>query len=231
MLYLSTDTQTNITSILMREKDIIMRSTISKLIRLLVLILVCYSLSSCEISINENEYRFLTKTEKSHFKPFANSIKFNTNQSSDSIFIYEITPNDVKEITQQHKFTFVHLWVPYCRGLACQNVLANLSAINNKVSQDDLSILLISNTYSYNDIKNALEKSKFALPIYVLSNSYLGEKTGKAKKIFAREIDNNKLVPKNKFFEDYFFKNTTLIKACWNLTAYQIDSIISENRK
>jgi hypothetical protein len=212
-----------------QEEEIQMRSTIIKSIRLIILISVFYSLSSC--SINGNEYSYLTNAEKSHFKPFSDSVKLNTNHSSDSIVIYEITPKDVKAITRQHKFTFVHLWAPYCKGNACQNVFANLSAIYNNASQDDLSILLVSFSYSFKDIKHALEGSKFELPIFVLSNSYLGEQTGKAKKTFAREIDDNNLVPRNKFFVDYFFKDTTLIKACWNLTGFQIDSIVQKNRK
>ena len=75
-------------------------------------------------------------------------------------------------------------------------------------------------------MQKALAHSDSDCPIFVLENSTYGEKQGRAFKKFAMELDNNSILKKNEYADNYIFKDALLIEAAWNYNESKIDSIV-----
>ena len=193
-------------------------------------VLILLLLSSCVIEINENGYRSLTDEAKRHVRPFTIDLLNQKHNYRDSIILYEISSRDLKQIIKKNKYTWVHFWAPHCSSKSCINVTNLMNEVEEKEKQYDFAELLISTEYDFENLKQRLNNSKFTQPVFILTDSIYGHKNGKALRLFASEIDNNNLINKNKYFGEYFFCDTLLTVATWNLTPQQIDSIV-KNKK
>jgi len=187
-------------------------------------------LTSCTIAINENGHRFLTDQEKQFFRPFSMDAFKNPHSYKNSMVIYEISSRDIKQITRKYRFTWVHIWAPYCRGKNCNNVINLISEVFGREKSNDMMVLLVSNSYDLRDIKLSLKNADYTLPVFVISNSAYGYGQSKGQKQMALEMDNNTLLRHNEYFSDYFFRDTLLIKASWNVTLSQIDSLMGKQK-
>ncbi len=136
----------------------------------IILILLIYACGI--IRINENGYRDLTKSEKKLILPFNGKDEIDNNGSK---FIYEINISDIKSILKKNKFTWIHLWRPYCSSDYCQNI-NYFSDLEDKFINKDFHLLLISETYDISIIKDIVKKTRFIKPIYVLQDAYYGHK-------------------------------------------------------
>ena len=199
----------------------------SKIKILLQLLLVLILLSSCVIEINENGYSSLTDASKKHIRPFSMELLNHTQSYKDSIFIYEISSRDIKQIIKRNKYTWIHFWAPYCSAKSCINVTSIMDEVKEKEKDKGFIDLLVATSFDLEAIQSRLKTSNFTQPVFILSDSLYGHKQGKAMRVFATEIDNNSLLKKNQRFGDYLFCDTLLKIASWNLTPQQIDSVIN----
>ena len=196
-------------------------------LKIVLKVLVLTLLTSCVIAINENNYRLLTDESKKHIRPFTMDL-LNQNQNyKDSIFIYEISSRDIKQIIKEHKYTWIHFWAPWCSNKSCINVVGIMDEIKEMEKGKDFVELLVAREYDLDGIKSRLKNSDFTQPVFILSDSIYGHKQVKGMRLFASEIDNNSLLKKKDFFSEYLFCDTLLKVAAWNLTPQQIDSVVN----
>lgn len=198
------------------------------LINYCLLVFLCF-ISSCVLKINTNEYSGLDAGEKAVFRPFSMEIMKKTREPGDSFRIYEITAQNIKSITRTYKYTWVHFWAPYCKSSYCSNTIGYMCNLKNNKNKDEIATVLISTIYDVKDIQEAFKNSALDCQVFVLSNSCYGEKQEKGMKKFASELDNNSLVRKNRYFSNYFFKDTMLINASWDMDGSKVDSFIRIN--
>jgi hypothetical protein len=184
-------------------------------------------LSSCVIAINENNYRLLTPESKKHIRPFTMDL-LNRNQNyKDSIFIYEISSRDIRQIIKKHKYTWIHFWAPWCSNKSCINVVGIMDEVKEMQKGKDFVELLVAREYDLDDIRSRLKNTDFTQPVLILSDSIYGHKQARGIRLFASEIDNNSLLKKNGFFSEYLFCDTILKVAAMNLTPQQIDRVVN----
>ncbi len=196
-------------------------------LKIILTVLVLTPLTSCVIEINENGYRSLTDESKKHIRPFTMDL-LNRNQNyKDSIFIYEISSRDIRQIIKQNKYTWIHFWAPYCSAKSCINVAGIMEEVREMEKGKDFVELLISTVYDLDAIKSRLKNSNFKQPVFILRDSIYGHNQVRGKRLFACEIDNNSLLKKNEYFSEYLFCDTLLQVASWNLTPKQIDSVVN----
>jgi len=182
--------------------------------------------TSCGIiEINLNNYRHLSEQDFKSIKAFDQAVTNQEIDNSNGLIVYEITSDDVKQITQQHRYTWVSIWAPYCGNEACKNIKA-YAEVMNQYKMQNISVLLISNGYFMEEINEAIKYSGFTKPVYVMKSAYFGEQMGKSFRKFANDMDSNNLIMKNKYFSDYFFKDTLLIYSGWELNKSTLDSLI-----
>lgn len=185
-------------------------------------------LTSCVIEINENGYRSLPTASKKYIRPFSMDLLKQTHSYKDTIFIYEISSSDIKQITKSNKFTWIHFWAPYCSSKSCVNIAGLMNEVKEQQKEKDFLELLIATSFDFNAIKERLKNSSYTQPVFILSDSIYGHKQGKAMKLFASKIDNNSVLKKNEYFSEYLFCDTLLTVAAWNLTPQQIDSVLNK---
>jgi|GEM_PF-851667 hypothetical protein len=196
-------------------------------LKIVLKVLFLTLLTSCVIAINENNYRLLTAESKKHIRPFTMDL-LNRNQNyKDSIFIYEISSHDIKQIIKKHKYTWIHFWAPSCPNKSCINVVGIMDEAREKEKGVDFVELLVAREYDLDGIKSRLKNSDFTQPVFILCDSIYGHKQVKGMRLFASEIDNNSLLKKKDFFSEYLFCDTLLKVAAWNLTSQQIDSVVN----
>ena len=196
-------------------------------LKIILTVLVLTPLTSCVIEINENNYRSLTDESKKHIRPFTMDL-LNRNQNyKDSIFIYEISSRDIRQIIKQNKYTWIHFWAPYCSDKSCINVAGIMEEVREMEKGKDFVELLVSTVYDLDGIKSRLKNSDFKQPVFILSDSIYGHKQVRGMRLFASEIDNNSLLKKKEYFSEYLFCDTLLKVAAWNLTPKQIDSVVN----
>ncbi len=87
----------------------------------LLFCLVVFVLNACVIAIGENGYRFHTEESLKYFKPCINEQAFDYVNYEDSIFVYEVSSTEVKQIAKQTDLLWVHLCGPHCPGDRCHN--------------------------------------------------------------------------------------------------------------
>jgi len=117
---------------------------------------------------------------------------------------------------------------PFCTSNTCKNI-SFYSDLENRFKKDNLKLLLISETYDLDIIKNKVEQNNFKNPIFVLQDSYFGHKSTKIRDQFSEELNNNINIKNQKYgFDDFLFKDTLLVYAGRNLNKQIIDSITSK---
>lgn len=194
----------------------------------IILFVLIFIVSSCGIiMINENGYRNLNEHQKFVIKPFNEDLIFNYTPVSFQSFIYEINTSDIKSVLSNQKYTWIHLWRPFCKGETCKN-LSFYSNLENKFMNNDFKLLFISETYDLNIIKNKVKENYFKKPVFVLQDSYFGHKSTKIREKLSEELNNSINIKNQKYgFDDFLFKDTLLIYAGRNINKHIIDSLIS----
>lgn len=188
--------------------------------------LFLFLFSSCGvIIINENNYRSLKVSEKRNIKPYKDNILYSNLAIEQDNYIYEINTNDIKTYLKKQKYTWIHLWRPFCSTDYCQNI-NYFSVLEDKYKKKELRLLLISETYDINIINNIVKENKYNKQIYVLQDAYYGHKIMKTRKKFIKEINNNNLKMSKYGFDNYFFKDTILIYSGNIINKEIIDSLI-----
>ena len=195
------------------------------IIRLIIILL----LSSCGIiMINKNNYRSLTESDKNRVRPFYIEIVSQKVNNQEKLFLYEINTNDIKKYVRNQKYTWIHLWRPFCPNESCQNINYYLN-IENSLKNCDLQLLLISESYDFISIQNIVNNSFYDNPIYVLQDLYYGHKIRSNRMKFYSELMTEHS-PKTRIgFDDYLFKDTVLIFIGDGLNEHIIDSLIMNN--
>lgn len=196
---------------------------------LLIFLILTISLSSCTISINENNYLLMSEDERRHFVALPSPLRSDyevVSAESDSFRVYELCPHVLEQILEKSKYSLIYVWPPYCRSEGSKSALSVMLNLRQKYAADGLNVMLISNSYSLKEIRRGLLDTKYNLPVYVLGNSCYGSKQGGARKKLARELDRNKLLGKNAYFSTYFLTDTMLLKAAWQIPELNIDSLI-----
>ncbi len=197
--------------------------------KVIITFIILTLLTGCGmILINENEYRNLTDADSSVLRPFNLEIVSQYVDNSSNLVLYEINTNDFGKLLRKQKYTWIHLWRPFCPSEVCQNINYYLNAAN-KLKHLDLEFLLVSESYDIYSIKNCLRNSFYNRPIYVLQDSYYGHKIRPTRLKFYREIVARPPLKTRIGFEDYLFEDTTLIFAGNGLDTGGIDSLIIEN--
>jgi hypothetical protein len=194
--------------------------------KIIIKIFLILILPGCGIIlINENNYRNLKDADKSIIKPFDPeivSVKVNNNQQ---LFIYEINTDDILNCANKHKFTWVHLWRPFCPHESCQNINYYLN-IEKDFKTYDLELLLVSESYDLKLIENIVRKSDYDKPIFVLQDSCYGHKIRPNRLKFFRDFNTDITTEPRYGFDDYLLKDTVLIYAGEGLDNHKIDSLI-----
>lgn len=185
-------------------------------------------LSSCVVDIGTNMYKSCTKEHLSHYKPAETSSQFNGNDTL-NLNVYELNSKEIKKRLVGQKYTWIHMWRPYCKADYCENINypKNVSAKRN------IQYLLLSQVYDLANIRKSLARTAYDQPVYVIQNSFykMGSKTNgknKAAIQMKKELNNNSKLQTSKWGDDLFFKDTLLIYAGESaLDANKIDSLIN----
>lgn len=182
--------------------------------------------SSCVFFVNTNGYSDLNNNEKAVFSPFSFDLLAKSRNPEDSFSIYEITAPQIKQITKKYKYTWVHFWAPYCKSSYCTNTLGYMCNLKYNNHNYDIATVLISSVYDVKDVKEAFRNSALDCQVFVLNNTYYGENQNRGMRKFSSELDNNSLVRKNRYFSNYFFRDTLLVYASWDLDGPKVDSLL-----
>ena len=189
------------------------------------MILVVMFLQSCMVMINENDYRMLQETDKSMFKPYSAVSESGSGNTGD-LFLYEInTPQMLQRMKYNH-YTWIHLWRPYCTSDYCTHIdyFFNLAG---KYTLKGLDLLFISECYGVRNIKQKLADTASHHTFYVLEDKYYGHKLNPARQKFMKDLG-IEITKQNKWgYDDYIFKDTTLIFKGDHIGETTIDSLIS----
>jgi len=199
-----------------------------KIYKIIVIFLL---LSGCiPIMINENNYRGLPKEAFKYIKSFTPELVNKEVNNTDSLFLYEINTKDIKLVTQKEKFTWIHLWRPFCHAEICQNVdyFGNLA---ENYHYSGLKLLLISETYDFGDISNVIKNSRYNHPVFVLQDNFYGHKILRNRHRLMEELNPELLGTTKTGYDDYFFKDTILIKAGGEIDKSFLDSLMSIYQK
>tara|TARA_B100000508_G_scaffold140085_1_gene139935 strand:+ start:19295 stop:19891 length:597 start_codon:yes stop_codon:yes gene_type:complete len=186
-------------------------------------LLLTLLLTSC-IAINVNDYEFLNYAEKEYLRPYKASTDHEIGDNSACFKLYEINTPEVKSITRENEFTWVHIWLPFCPNESCQNI-AQYEWLEKRHQSKGLNLAFISATYDIDDIIKIVQHSKFTKPVYVLQNSYYGRKNKKIRTKFHSEIDPNYEEEDPIFHSDYLFIKDSLVYFVNNMN----DSIIESH--
>ena len=106
---------------------------------ILVTIVVCSALISCQISGLTSGYSYLSKTEKERVINYTGKIDSISNYS----YVYNITPEQIKEYLAAHKRVILYDYTPYCKSPNCVSPFYLVESCKAK----DIDVLIISNIY------------------------------------------------------------------------------------
>lgn len=106
---------------------------------ILVTIFVCSALSSCQISGLTSGYSYLSKTEKERVINYTGKIDSISNYS----YVYNITPEQIKEYLAAHKRVILYDYTPYCKSPNCVSPFYLVESCKAK----DIDVLIIANIY------------------------------------------------------------------------------------
>ncbi len=190
------------------------------------LLITLLLLTGCiPIMINENDYRGVKEEDKWFVKPFVLGIEDQNTNYNDTLFLYELNTGDIKGIIKDHPLTWIHLWRPFCHADQCQNI-GYYAAVEEGLKDHGLRVLVVSETYDYNDIKGVVKNSMWNKPVFVLQDSYYGHKIRKNSLKLAAEMITDSVINTKWGYDDYLFKKSKLIYAGNGLDKNKIDSIL-----
>lgn len=168
----------------------------------------------------------LKENQRQYIKDFSIDLVDKNQLNTNEFCIYEINGSDIKAVTRLYNFTWIHLWLPFCKAEYCQNIsLFQYMAEQHK--SDGLAFLMTSETYDIKSINQIVVKSNFSFPVFVLEDVYYGHKMKRARMQISDQLINNDSIGKSLYYSDYVFKDTLLIYAGSNLNNERLDSIIN----
>lgn len=185
------------------------------------LLLILLLMSSCApfILINDNYYRGLTKEQLQEVRTFGDPPVTDSSKK----FLVEITVNDLVSSFKNAPYTWVHTWVPYCKGEHCMP----LSYYDNILQQhkgDGVQLFLISSTYSYKSVKQQVPY--FSGDVYVIQDERYGHSHGNNLNYFREELRYKSKIPQKTLYSDLLFKDDSLIYTTNHMTNAKMDSVI-----
>jgi hypothetical protein len=188
-----------------------------------VLIFLTVFIQACVIMIDENNFRGLTSTEAKYIKPLEDYSNKTLVENKKDLFLYEVSASELKLMIKNNKYSWIHLWRPYCTSQKCQNI-NYYTNIADKYK--DLNFILVSESYDFQTIKKILIANNYTYYIYVLKDSIYGHKIIPAKKLFTDEITAGSNIKSNFLNDDFIFKDSNLIFATKELTEKICDSLL-----
>lgn len=184
-------------------------------------------LSSCiVISVNENHYALLTKSEQAQIADFDQSVFLQTRDPEDALFHYEINSQDVLNITKENPYTWVYLWKPGCSGESCARLFGGPDFLEN-YSEQGLFTLLISETYDIRKVQKEVKLLDIKQPVFVLEDAWFGEKLRPAYRQFMKEVNRNPSYVPPKYGCHLLFHRDLLIFAGSQMNNEILDSLIN----
>ncbi len=192
--------------------------------RNVILVLIIFSLQACFVMINENGFRALNESEHQNIKAFNPNLITQQLNHSDSLFLYEINSIDIKKYATQSEYLWVHLWRPYCQAEYCQDI-GFFSSLAAKYKNKGLTLIMISEVYDRQPIKNCLTNSEFNHPIFVLEDQYFGHNLRENRIRLAKELSGSQ--KKLKYgFDEFIFKDSSFIYRGNEMSQHLLDSLI-----
>ena len=196
---------------------------------IILILALAATLSSCVIAINENNYRFLTETERQSIKPFSLEGWDRTVDHGKALDVCEINSRDILTLAKQHSYTWVHVWNPTCKGDLCQNI-SFFETLANRYADQGLMLVMVSQDYNLEDIQKVAVQSRFNHPIGILENAFFGYKNKKARlKLFydLTGMDPAGISDKNMLhWDDFLFEDDKLVLGANEVGIQQLDSLI-----
>lgn len=178
------------------------------------------------MAINENNYRTLKPDERTHFVPFSlEAVSDNQVNHIEQLQIHEISTKYFHQAFTQSEFTWVHLWQAFCKNDYCQNISA-FQKQEQDLARHGLNLMLVSNTYDFEDIQNCAQNSGFTRPIYVLDNAHYGHKVRpgilKALSELGVDVSDKQAI----LVDDLLFKGNDLVHYGRKLSTQAMDSVL-----
>lgn len=185
------------------------------------LLLIFLLMSSCApfILINDNYYRGLTKEQLQEVRQFGDPPVTDSSEK----FLVEITVNDLVSSLKNAPYTWVHTWVPYCKGEHCMP-LSYYDNILQKHKDKGVQLFLISSTYSYKSVKKQVPY--FSQDVYVIQDERYGHSHGNNLTYFREELRYKTKIPQKTLYSDLLFKGDSLIYTTNLMTTAKMDSVI-----
>jgi len=175
---------------------------------LFILIIIFQSCITIELS--ESGYRSLEYFEKLHVKPFESAYNEKSCITENCRAIFEINSNNILELAKNQKYTWIHIWKPYCSNESCVNI-EQFSKLENKYINNGLNLTFISTTYDLKQIISIANNSNFSDPIYVLEGSYYGVKFKEIRKKLYEDLNADSKPDDYFFHDDFVFYQDSLI--------------------
>lgn len=185
-------------------------------------LLVLFASCAPFIYINDNEYRILSNEQRSELRQFGDPP---VTDSSDK-YLVEITVDDLVSSFSKAKYTWVHIWVPFCSGENCKP-LYYYDNIMQKHQQMSWQMFMISTSYDYKNTKKQLPY--FGGDIYVIKDSLYGHNHGKNLIKFETELKEKAVIDSPIRYMDMLFRGDTLIYNTDLMTNAKMDSVIAAN--
>ena len=189
-------------------------------------ILLLFFLSSCLVTINENDFRTLNKKDLTCIHSFYIDSTDVTRNQNTNLYLTEITGSDLKRCLKKYPYTWVYIWRPFCKGPNCKP-LFYYEKIDRAVRAKGVKFMLISQLYDIKNIQRHIQRSTFDREIYVMKDKEYGHKLTPARLKLAQEIAPEYYGKKLPWMEDYLiFKGDTLIYQGGNVSASILDSVL-----
>lgn len=140
-------------------------------------------------------------------------------------YIYKINTEEILEIADKNKYTWLHIWLPYCPNDNCVNI-GQYEALEKKYKDKGLELLFTSKTYNMRQIFTLAENSDFTLPIYVLDGEYYGYKLKDISQKLYTDLNSDAKEDDYIFHRNYVFKGDSLIYMGNDINDSILDNLI-----
>ena len=189
--------------------------------RYLLLFTLLLFAGSC-ITISINGYRFLTEEQRSEIRQFGAAPK------DDSLgkYLAEITAKDLYTSFDREQYTWVHVWVPYCKSENGKPLFYYDNILETHKNKG-LQLFLISNVYNYKPVKQQIQD--YGPDVYVIKHDSYGKRTGKNLKAFGWEMMEAGYIDTRRFGGNMIFKGDSLVYQGYKISNAIMDSVIAAN--
>jgi len=182
---------------------------------------ILFLFSSC-ISINSNGYRELSTQKKLQLQDFsANSV----NEYDGNHPVKEMTAPALKSYIKPKEYTWVYIFVPYCKDSSCKPLMWYERTINNYKSKK-INFLAISQVYDMGLINK--QRQGFEHTVYIIKDAAYGHNMYKARDRFTAELLNDNPISRSRPAH-MLFKRDSLIYYSAVMNKHAIDSVMARN--